>query len=95
MLSGKQKRYLRAKGNTLPAIFQIGKDGLHQTQIDSIDDALEAHELIKIKILESCQQSKNEVALELSRYTKSEVVQILGRTIILYRASKKELYHLP
>ena len=95
MLTGKQKRYLRAQGNSLHAIFQIGKDGLHQKQIESIDDALTAHELIKIKVLESCMLSKNEVALELSRCTKSEVAQILGRTILLYRHSKKELYRLP
>lgn len=63
MLTGKQKRYLRGVGHNLSAIFQIGKDGVHQTQIEGIDAALEAHELIKIKILESCSESKNEVAI--------------------------------
>lgn len=95
MLTGKQKRYLRANAHHLHAIFQIGKDGLHQNQIDSIDDALLVHELIKIKLLDTCKESKNEVALELSRQTKADVVQILGRTIVLYRKSPKEIYHLP
>ena len=76
MLTGKQKRYLRGIGHNLSAIFQIGKDGVHQTQIEGIDAALEAHELIKIK-------------------TKADVVQILGRTILLYRPSEKGLYKLP
>ena len=88
MLTGKQKRYLRGVGHNLSAIFQIGKDGVHQTQIEGIDAALEAHELIKIKILESCSESK-------SMKTKADVVQILGRTILLYRPSEKGLYKLP
>ena len=95
MLTGKQKRYLRGIGHNLNAIFQIGKDGVHQSQVDSIDDALTAHELIKVKILESCMQSKNEIAIELSMRTKADVVQILGRTILLYRTSEKEIYRLP
>ena len=95
MLTGKQKRYLRGIGHNLNAIFQIGKDGVHQSQVDSIDDALTAHELIKVKILESCMQSKNEIAIELSMRTKADVVQILGRTILLYRPSEKEIYRSP
>ena len=94
MLTGKQKRYLRGIGHNLNAIFQIGKDGVHQSQVDSIDDALTAHELIKVKILESCMQSKNEIAIELSMRTKADVVQILGRTILLYRPSEEEIYRL-
>lgn len=65
MLTGKQKRYLRGLGHNLNAIFQIGKDGVHQNQIEGIDDALEAHELIKIKILESCSESKMRLQLKL------------------------------
>ena len=49
MLTGKQKRYLRGIAHNLNAIFQIGKEGVHQTQIEGIDDALEAHELIQSK----------------------------------------------
>lgn len=75
--------------------FKLDKDGVHQTQIEGIDAALEAHELIKIKILESCGESKNEVAIEISMKTKADVVQILGRTILLYRPSEKGLYKLP
>lgn len=95
MLTGKQKRYLRSQAHNMNAIFQIGKEGVHQTQIDGILDALRVHELIKIKILESCHQSKNEIALELSIKTKAEVVQILGRTIVLYKVSDKGIYRLP
>ena len=95
MLTGKQKRFLRSKAHSLSAIFQIGKDGVHQTQIEGIKDALDAHELIKIKILETCGDSKNEVALEISMKTKAEVVQIMGRTIVLYKQGDKGIYKLP
>ena len=50
---------------------------------------------MKVKILESCQQDKNEIASELSLKLDAEIVQILGRTIILYRESEKEIYRLP
>ena len=68
MLTGKQKRFLRHEAHHLNAIFQIGKDGLHENQIIGIDEALESRELIKVKILESCQQDKNEIAQQ-SFYT--------------------------
>lgn len=95
MLTGKQKRFLRAQAHTLPAVCQIGKDGMHQNLLESVANALDTHELVKIRILETCQVSKNEVALDLSAATKAEVVQILGRTIVLYKPSDKKLYRLP
>jgi RNA-binding protein len=95
MLTGKQKRYLRSEAHHLKAIFQVGKEGVSANQIKGIDDALEAQELIKVKILESCPDDVNSVAVELSMHTKAEVVQIIGHTIILYKSSDKELYRLP
>lgn len=95
MLTGKQKRFLRGEAHHLNAIFQIGKDGLHDKQINGIDEALEARELIKVKILETCTTPKEEIAQELAAKTGCEIVQILGRTLILYRAGEKELYKLP
>ena len=95
MLTSQNKKYLRKLGMEYRSLFQIGKDGLHENQIIGIDEALESRELIKVKILESCQQDKNEIAQELSLKTDAEVVQILGRTIILYRESEKEIYRLP
>ena len=85
MLTGKQKRYLRGIGHNLNAIFQIGKEGVHQTQIEGIDAALEAHELIKIKILESCSETKNEVAIEISMKN-VPVPPVMPSTFLLYKA---------
>lgn len=94
MLTGKQKRYLRGEAHHLNAIFQVGKDGVSSNQVKGIIDALEAHELIKVKLLESCPDNVRTVALELSVQTKSEVVQIIGHTIVLYKSSDQDLYKL-
>ena len=95
MLTGKQKRYLRSEAHHLKAIFQVGKDGVGSNQVRGVIDALDAQELIKVKLLESCPDDVNTVALELSVQTKSDVVQILGRTIVLYKQSDKKVYKLP
>lgn len=95
MLTSKQKKYLKSEAHHLKAIFQIGKDGVHEKQIIGINEALEAQELIKVKLLDSCPVPVKNAALEISMYTKAEVVQIVGHTIVLYKNSDKELYRLP
>lgn len=95
MLTGKQKRFLRSEAHHLNAIFQVGKDGVSNNQISGIHDALEAQELIKVKLLDTCPDDTYTVALEISAQTKAEVVQIIGHTIVLYKSSKKRIYKLP
>ena len=95
MLTGKQKRFLRSEAHHLNAIFQVGKDGVKDNQIRGINEALESQELIKVKLLDSCPDDVNSVALELSMKTKSDVVQIIGHTIVLYKESDKKIYRLP
>ncbi|MFV0479501.1 MAG: ribosome assembly RNA-binding protein YhbY [Anaerorhabdus sp.] len=95
MLNGKQKRHLRALGNTQKALFQIGKEGLSINLFDTIKDSLEAHELVKISVLKTCSTDIKELSFDLARNTKSEVVQIIGRTILLYRVSKERRIELP
>lgn len=95
MLTGKQKRYLRSIANRLKPLYQIGKDGITANQVEGIDEYLERKELLKIKLLETCPISKNEAAIELSAQTNSEVVQIMGNTIVLYRKSPEKIYRLP
>ena len=62
MLSGKQKSYLRSEAHHLQPIFQIGKGGLTEPIIKQIEEALEARELIKVSILQNCEEDKNEIA---------------------------------
>ena len=94
-LNTKQKQYLKGLAHQLNPYVQIGKEGLSESTIKTIDAALHHHELIKVKILESCPQDRKEVASELAQHTGASVAQILGRTILLYLPSPAELITLP
>ncbi len=94
MLTGKEKRYLRGVASTRKAIVLIGKEGISRNLVDTLNDSLEAHELVKLSMLKNCDQDFREVVLDLSAMTNSEVVQIIGRTFVLYRRSKKNLMEL-
>ncbi|MCI2942938.1 MULTISPECIES: ribosome assembly RNA-binding protein YhbY [Staphylococcus] len=87
MLTGKQKRYLRSLAHNLDPIFQIGKSGINENMIAQIDDTLENRELIKIHVLQNNFDDINELAVTLSNATKSEIVQVIGSMIVIYRES--------
>ncbi|MFS0822624.1 ribosome assembly RNA-binding protein YhbY [Bacillus sp. 1P02SD] len=89
MLTGKQKRFLRSKAHHLDPIFQVGKGGVNDNMIKQISDALEARELLKISVLQNCEEDRDTVAEELSKGAKAELVQIIGNTIVLYKESKE------
>ena len=89
-MTSKQRAYLKSLANTLPCIFQIGKQGLTDVLINELDNALEARELIKIHILETAPEDIRTIASTISQNTNSEVVQILGAKITLYRQRKQK-----
>ncbi len=95
MLTGKQKRYLRALASEEKTIFQIGKDALSDNLIEQIDNAITARELVKISVLKNSPVDIKETAFDLARYTNSELVQVIGRTIVLYRAARDPKILLP
>lgn len=96
MLSGKQRRFLRALGNALDPIVQIGKGGVTESVVFSLNEALTARELVKARVLKNCLEEVKDVAQELADSTGSNLVQIIGRNIILYRPSEdKPLIELP
>lgn len=95
MLTGKQKRYLRALATEEKTIFQIGKDGLSDNLIEQVDHAIDARELIKISVLKNSSVDIKETGFDLARYTNSELVQVIGRTIVLYRLSRDPKILLP
>jgi putative RNA-binding protein, YhbY family len=95
MLTGKQKSYLRGIAQTDKAIFQIGKDSLSDNLFTTVDNALRTRELVKISVLKTAPDDTKELAFDLARQTKSEVVQVIGRTIILYRRAKEPKILLP
>lgn len=90
MLSGKEKRNLRAQANKLHALFQVGKDGTTYNLFKTVSDSLEAHELIKISVLKTCPQEVREVAFDIASNTNSEIVQIIGRVIVLFREKNED-----
>ncbi|CAG9608086.1 ribosome assembly RNA-binding protein YhbY [Pseudoneobacillus rhizosphaerae] len=87
MLTGKQKRFLRSKAHHLNPIFQVGKGGVNENMVKQIADVLEARELIKVSVLQNCDEDKDTVASELVVGAKAELVQIIGNTIVLYKES--------
>ena len=94
MITSKQRAYLRGLAQNLSPIFQIGKNGINDNQVKQIIDALEAHELIKISVLKNCFSNINEVAFDIASKTNSEIIQVIGRNIVFYRKSKKQLIKL-
>jgi RNA-binding protein len=89
MLTGKQKRFLRSKAHHLDPIFQVGKGGVNENMIKQVSEALEARELIKISVLQNCDEDRDTVAKQLVTGTKAKLVQVIGNTIVLYKESKE------
>ncbi len=87
MLNSRQRAQLRAMANDMETILQVGKSGVLDTTVKQVADALEARELIKLSILETCPMSVRETADTLAKATASDVVQVIGRKFILYRES--------
>lgn len=84
-LTSKQRAQLRGIANPLDTIVLIGKDGINDNLVKQADDALEAREIIKCKVLESAMLTAREACEELSRRTRSEQVQVIGNKFVLYR----------
>lgn len=88
MLTGKQKRYLRAMGNEMDPIIQIGKAGITDTLITQTGETVEARELIKCRVLQNCPEEPKIVAKQLAEDVEADLVQVIGRNFLLFRASK-------
>lgn len=89
-LRGKQVRYLRALGNALRPVVMVGKDGVDEGLVGGLKAALEDHELIKVKLLESAGGERRAVAAEMAERSGAELVQVLGRTVLLYRPREED-----
>jgi RNA-binding protein len=88
MLTGKQKRHLRAMAHHLQPIFQVGKGGTNDHLVRHITEAIETRELIKISVLNNCLDDPREIGAEVAASAKAELVQVIGKTIVLYKESK-------
>lgn len=90
MLTSKQRAQLRGMANGIDSILQVGKGGIGDTLIKQVDDALTARELIKMTVLETSPDTAREAANILADFVKADVVQVVGRKIILYRENTEE-----
>lgn len=88
MLTKENKKLLRSMAHQLNSNIQIGKGGLSENLIANLDTDLEAHELVKVTLLKTCDLDVNEAAVQCAAQTGSEIVQMIGRTFVLYRLSK-------
>jgi RNA-binding protein len=90
MLTGKQTRYLRSIAHNLNPIFQVGKGGVNDHLIRHIEEALEVRELIKVTVLNNSGEDRKEVGAELAEKAKAELVQVIGKIIVLYKESRDQ-----
>ena len=88
MLTPKQISYLKSLSNKLKPIVMIGKDRISDSLLNSFDDAFNTHELVKAKILKSCDVSSNELIIEISSNCHCELVQHIGNVLIFYKKNK-------
>lgn len=89
-ISSKQRAFLKKKAHKLKPIVRIGKEGLKSNVVKSVLDAITKKELIKVKILENSDEEIKESANYISEETNSQVVQIIGNIIILYKENKRK-----
>lgn len=89
-MTSKQRAYLRGLAMTMDPIFQVGKSSLTPELIEAVREAIDARELIKISVLKNCMDDPREIAEVLAERTRSQVVQVVGKKITLYKEGKNE-----
>ena len=89
-LTGKQRRYLRGLGNQLKATVYVGREGISEGILQSIEEAYNTGELIKVRVERNCPVPRKEAGPRLAEETGSHLVQVLGQTVLLYRPDEEE-----
>ncbi len=89
-MTSKQRSYLKGLAMEMDSIFQIGKSSLTPEITQAVNEALEAREMVKITLLKNCLDDIHAVAQTLAERTRSEVVQVIGRKIVLYKPAQDE-----
>lgn len=95
MLNNKQRAYLTSLASKEPAILQIGKADLTPEIVEATSEAIAKRELVKISVLKNCFSDPKDIASMLSERTRSEVVRVIGKKIILYKPAKEPKIKLP
>ena len=87
-MTTKQRAYLKSLAMTMEPIFQVGKNSITPELVGAVSEALAARELIKISVLKNCADDPKELAQILAERTRSQVVQVIGKKIVLYKEGK-------
>ncbi len=95
MFTSKQRAHLRSLASTIKPVMQVGKDGIGENLVNSLSEALEARELIKVTLLPASGEEGDNLAENLAELLGAEVVAVIGRKAILYRrSSRKDFQHI-
>ena len=89
-MTSKQRAYLKSLASTLNPILQVGKSSLTPEFVTTINEAFNTRELLKIAVLKNCLDDPNEIAQTIAERTRSQVVQVIGKKIVLYKPDKKD-----
>ena len=87
-MTSKQRAYLKSLAMKIDPVFRVGKDSISPELIEGVREAIDARELIKIAVLQNCMDDPKEGAQTLAERTRSEVVQVIGKKIVLYKESR-------
>lgn len=88
-MTSKQRAYLKSLASTLDSVFQIGKSSITPEMTEAVSEAFNTRELVKITVLKNCFDDPKQLAQVLAERTHSEVVQVIGKKIVLYKPDKK------
>jgi RNA-binding protein len=84
-LTGKQRRFLRSEAHALNPVVVVGKEGLTETVLSAVKEALLTHELIKVRLLDTAPMERQEFADQLPPLVKAELAGLIGRVAVLYK----------
>lgn len=94
-MTSKQRAYLKGLASTMEVIVHVGKLSITPELVGSVQEALEARELVKISVLKNCTDDPKEIAQIISERTRSQIVHVIGKKIVLYKESKKPKIKIP
>lgn len=89
-MNSRQRAYLKGLAMTMDPLFNVGKASLTPEITNAVSEALEARELIKVAVLKNCADDPKEIGIIMAERTRSELVQVIGKKIVLYRSAKEE-----
>jgi RNA-binding protein len=89
-MTSKQRAYLKSLAMTMDSVFQIGKASVTPEVVQAVREAIDKRELVKGSVQKSCMEDPKDIANVLAERTRSEVVQVIGRKIVLYKPAKDE-----